>query len=315
MTAEPRNWRVGIIGMSPAGLYLFERLSLRPDISLVGIFEQDRRRREFAGNFGGQYWDQPLTVLTSADVDVVFLVDRVSAELISAGISHGKQIVISRPWLLSSDDLHRLALEAGAASGLTTVACPRRWSADFLGAVAAKNTDRLGTLQSLRMTCCEMSLPPDDSSIGVLREFGFHWLDQLLLLAESTPVQVFAKRLTATGQAHEHGVCAMIEFASGCVAQIDLQSQSRLAHRTGWMLEGSTGSYRNNRLYTVSSDGEIIDEPLAVVAVPVEPFIDELVSAWRGESSNLAKLIDAARVVELIELIERSATSGEVIRL
>ncbi len=315
MTVAARTWRVGIVGMSPLGLFLLERLSLSSEIQISGIVDDSPRRRDLAVNIGCHLWDQPHSAVVSNDTDAVFLVEGISYDLISTSLLHRKHVVVQRPWLLSSRELRDLAEKAASSKCLATMACPRRGSSDFLAALTAKNTGRLGALHSIRLTSCEMALPPDASSAGVLREFGFHWLDQLLLLAESTPVRVFAKRFTTAGENREHGFLATIEFASGCTAQIELQTQSRLAHRTGWMLEGTIGSYRADRLYTVTPAGEIVDEPQARPVSVADPLIEELVSAWQGEFSKLPTLTDAAEVMKLVELIEQSAALGTVVQV
>ena len=315
MTVEGTTWRVGIIGVSPAGLYLLERLSLTPGIRLIGAYDPDPARLAMADDQGCVLWEQVLTALTSPITDALFFMGTATAEAISMALTNGKHLVIHQPWQLSSNELRDIGKRAKQLKRATTVFCFRRWSADYLAASAAKNSGRLGVLQSVRFSSCEKSIPLGESSAGVLREFGYHWLDQLLQLVDSAPHRVFAKQFLEAGQKRDYGVWTTIEFANGCLAQIDLQTQSRLSHRTGWMLEGSTGSYRNDRLYTVTTDGEVVDEPLPRTAQPDDPFVAELKRVWQGESTKLPTLEDASHVVHLIEAIEQSARSGEVICL
>ena len=107
------------------------------------------------------------------------------------------------------------------------------------------------------MSSCEQYLPIDKRSIGLMHEIGFHWFDQMLVLIESTPRLVFARRLHDADSANESGFLAVVEFTDDCTAQIEIRTQTRLSHRTGWMLEGLTGSYRGERLFTTTPDGEI----------------------------------------------------------
>ena len=315
MTDEARTWRVGIIGVNPAGLFLLERMNLASDIRLVGeVFERDPARRGLAAESGCELWDEPVSAFVDDRVEVVFLMEDISGDMISNALLRGKHVVLDRPWSVSSDKLRGLAEQAAAAGCTATISCFRRRSVDFTAALLAKESGRLGVLDSAKFSSCEQSLPAGASSAGVLREFGFHWLDQLLVLTKSTPMRVFAKRFCDAGHVNDHGFLATIEFTNGCTAHVDVQTKSRLAHRTGWMLEGSTGSYRNDRLYTTTTDGEIIDEPLPRPAVPSGSFLNELVSTCRGSQSNLPTLAEAADVVQLIEALERSDRSGEAIQ-
>ena len=81
------------------------------------------------------------------------------------------------------------------------------------------------------------------------------------------------------------------------------------------MIEGSIGSYKIDRLYTMTPDGEIVDEPLLRSPAPFDPFIDELFASWSGKTTTLPTLSEASRVIRLIEAIESSATSGEVVQI
>ena len=47
-TAEARTWRVGIIGVNTAGLFLLERIGLASNICLVGAFDLNPSRLHFA---------------------------------------------------------------------------------------------------------------------------------------------------------------------------------------------------------------------------------------------------------------------------
>ena len=162
---------------------------------------------------------------------------------------------------------------------------------------------------------CEQRLPGEEDFTDVLREFGYHWLDQLLLLTESAPQRVFAQRFYDETRKIEFGFLAIIDFANGCTARMEVDTRSRLGYRTGWMLEGSSGSYRHDKIYTVTLDGEIVDEFVQRSTIPKDPFVTELVLLWRGETTMLPTLNDVARVVRLIEAIEESDQNGKVVEL
>lgn len=295
--------RVAVVGISHAGLYLIERLRLRSSIHLTGVFDSDPARRAMVADQNVAFFDNPISVIASPDTDAVFFMHDVSRDLVSAALKNGKHVILHEPWRLSSADLFELAREAALPKLSATISCFDRWSDDFAAALEARKSGRLGTLETVRFSSCEMGIPLGPASTEILKEFGYRWLDQLLLLVNSPPHQVFAKRFTAAEDGTDHGLWATIEFDDGCLAQIDFQVRSRLAHRTGWMLEGSSGSYRNHQLLTVTADGEVIDEPLPRPLICVDSFFVELDALWLGQQSTLPTLADAARVVLLIEQI------------
>lgn len=303
-----------MVGVTPAGLYLLERLKLESDAQVVGAFDPNPKRSMLAAGLGIPIW-QSLDELRFDAIDSLLLMDCHSEQLVSTALNCGKHIVVDRPWLLTSDQLRSLSQQATAANVVATTTGLKRDSSEFRNAVIARQTGRIGPLNSLRLSACEQAIAVDGRVTGVLREYGFDKLAQLLQLADSTPQRVFATRYCDPGEKQEHGFLAVIEFAGGCTALIEFETKTRFSLRTGWMLEGSCGSYRDGRLYTVTADGEIVDEPLLHPATPENVDLGKLLSAWNGEPAALPGLNDAARVLQLIEGIEHSADLRQAIEI
>ena len=306
-------WRVAVSGLSSVGLYLLERLSVAEEIQLVGAYDADPQRRRMAEGLGCPVFERPVSETLVTDCDVVFLADRFSVADVTTAIGGGRQVAIHQPWSLSAAELETLNRSATASEGRIAIVSFRRWSAEFIAATTAKQTGRLGRLKTVNFVSYEKRVPDEAVSTGILREFGFPLLDQLLVLTESRPTRVYGKLVETAASAS--GFVGRIDFDSGCTAEINVNTKSRLGFRTGWLLEGETGSYRSDRLYTETNDGEIVDEPILRWTLPADPLIGELIAAWRGESTSLATLADAANVMRLIEAIERSAETGEIVRL
>ena len=308
-------WRVGVLGLGQAGLFYLECLSLCADVRLVGAVDADPQHRALASGAGCQLFDQRDSLLSPTVADALFLVDDFSEEAAKAVLLGGQHLVIDRPWSVSSEVLRSLGELADKSNRTLTVASPGRWSASFVSAMTALRTGRLGNLHSVRLSSCEKRVPGEMSADGVLREFAYRWIDQLLELVDSTPERVYAKLWSDGQPKQEYGFLALIDFTNGCRAQIEIDTRSRLGFRTGWMIEGSTGSFRNDRLYTEADDGEIVDEPLTHANDSADSFIRELTAMWGGAATTLPTLADAACVVRVIEALERSATSGDVVQI
>lgn len=318
MTVEEQNWRVGLIGLGPTGLYLAERLSLAAEIQLTGLYDASPALRQLASSFGCPVTDQVDQIWLNPETDAVVFADNPSVEYLQAAMTAGKQIVIHQPWILLSQQLLSLARQATTAGCSATATCLRRWSADFIEATTVNHSRRLGSLKSVAWLSYEMGLADPNLDESAWREAGFPLFDQLIQLVDSTAVEIFARQLPEPGQPGTAGFMAMIGFANGCRARIELQTRSRLGFRTGWLLEGSEGSYRDNRLYTVANDGEIVDERLPRAVDPVDPgdaYVQQLIPAWQGQATSLPSLTDAARVVQLIELVESSIQTNKIVRL
>lgn len=312
MGDESKTWRVGIVGLNPTGLFLLEQFRLTSGVRVVGICDQDQSRRRLANEMDCRIWDHPAQAFSVSDVDAVILADHVSAELIALGLQNGKHVVVDRPGRVCAREWSELNELTRRSSGQIAFVCLRRWASDFQNALSATKTGRLGPLRSVYYVSHEMCLA---SESGYLNEFAFELLDQVLLLTESHPVSVFAMRVRSAFGAEHTGLITTIEFENGCVARIDLQTQSRLSQRTGWMLEGADGSYREDRLYSVTTDGEVIDEPLSSPKLLDNPFVGELVASWNREPSSLPSLAETIQAVQFAEMIERSVKALQVVRI
>ena len=308
-------WRVGVLGVGQSGLFYLESLSLSADIRLVGAFDSDPQRLALATGSGCPLLSQRDSLLSPTFADVLFLVDDFSEDIAISALRGGQHLVIDRPWSVSSEALQSLGKFAVTSNRTVTIASPGRWSANFLSAMSALQTGRLGSLHSVRQSSCEKRVPGETSPAGVLREFGYRWIDQLLTLVDSKPERVYAKLLSDGRPKQEHGFLAVIDFTNGCTAQIDIDMRSRLGFRTGWMIEGSSGSFRNDRLFTETDDGEIVDEPLMHSNSSTDSFIGDLIATWSGSPITRPNLADAADVVCVIEALERSASAGEAVRV
>lgn len=307
------TWNVAFVGLDAVGLFLFERFSLHPNVRLTGVYDRDANRLELVKDSDVQIWDKPESAVASTTSDLLVFAPGTAVEFIELAARSGKQIVVCSPWQYTSYQLSTLSDAVTSSYSRATYTCLPRWSADFATALAANSSGRMGTLQLAHSTNWQTCLAQDSQSSS-WREPCFDWLDQLLLLTDSSPNRVYAKINPPVQNSAGYSLNVLLEFANGCTAQLDLRTDSRLSLRTGWMLEGTTGSYRNHRIYTTMIDGEIVDEPFSGPSLPNEQFVDQLVSGRNQEISKLPSLTDAARIVQLIERIEESASIGEVVQ-
>lgn len=311
MKADSFAWQIGIVGITPVSLYLFERLNLLEQSPPIYVAEQDQLRRKTMS--GGKFVDS-FTDILSSSANVLIFAGRFTEDDVIRALDHGKHVILDRAWTLSSQSLTRLSLKARESDLYATYLCLQRWSTEFLVAAEAMRSGRLGQLRLIRRTSCEKAVPFDESFSGTVKEFGFPWIDQLLLLTDSQPQQVFAEQFVSPGNPIDDGFVATIRFTNRCVAVIEVQARSHLSFRSGWMLDGSLGAYRLDRIYTVANDGELIDEPFPGTDNSQDDFFRRLRSVWQGKASDLPNLAGAARIMKLIEMIEQSAISGEAIQ-
>lgn len=219
---------------------------------------------------------------------------------IRQALGAAKSIVVESPQSLSLDELKQLARDAASFPQAAIIYMPRRWEADFLQARSALESGRLGRLLRVRYSVHDYRLPGEIFPLGVARELGTPVLDQLLVLLDSRPCRRFDWRHFPSDTDRSDGFVGRFDFADDVSAVVEVQTRSLLSYRSGWMLEGTAGAYRNGRLYTRTHDGEIIDEPLPTPDLSSDPFFDALSSTLRGNANELPSLSDAIQVETLL---------------
>lgn len=303
MPSAVQPFSVGIVGTHPNRQFMLERLVLRPDfIAAANGIEApvDGRQDSEAADFLST--DQQ--IVESPRTDIVYFSGPTSLELVYAAIQRRKHIVLTPAAVMfRPDDLRRLARTAADQGLVAVIDESRRSDDDFRAARSVALSGRLGDRLRIRFSILTTALPGEAFAKGVLWEFGWHWLDQLLTFVNDELHSARLRRFRSSARTSDAGFLAMMDFARGTSAVIEVQTQSLLSLRTGWLLEGSKGAYRDGRQYTKTLDGEIIDEPVSVSPQTNDPFLDALALAVRSEKAEEPPpdLFHAARIAELIE--------------
>ncbi len=312
MTNAAEPFGVGMIGCSAASRFCCERLSLHSDLRLVARWADDERGMDERWQLTGvtppqclQYL-MPFDVLKAPEPRVVYFASGSPADWMIEALARAKSIIVEAPQSLSVEELNRLVNVARDCDQVAAIYEPRRWDGDFLQARAALKSGRLGQLLRLRYSVHDCRLPNETFSRGVAKELGPPVLDQMLQLiglsGSRQPILSVpaAWRHFPSVLDHSAGFIASFEFAENISAIIEIQTCSLLGFRSGWLLEGTEGAYRNGRLYTQTADGEIVDEPLPPSPTSNDPFGDALVASLRGHSSELPTVRDAVQVAALL---------------
>jgi len=232
-------------------------------------------------------------------------------DLVPRCLQAGLHVCVEAP-LVGSVPLARRWLSLADRCQKTLQLAPwRRWDPQFATASSAVATGRLGIVGAARLTVAEWTplsgdaLPETSGGESPEAQFGPHGFDQLLQLLTADPTSIWARRLP-----DEDGFLTVIDFADGSFAQIDFRRRTRTGQSTGWVLEGSLGSYRQERIVTVSPDGELIDEP-----VPGRPESaqDELRN-WFEPTTDAAERRRVWQAVGLIRAVTLACDRGGPVR-
>lgn len=291
---------VEVVGASSTSRFLCERLSLRSDLRFVAASGVEDSGSPLPPG------STALGVIEAPDVRVIHFAAGSSSQTMLAALAGSKSIIVEAPHMLTSDELEELAKTADRYGQFAAIYEPRRWDRDFLQARCALESGRLGKLLRLRYSVHDSCLPGELFPLGIAKELGSHVLDQMLQLVGPNALNVqdgsalFVWRHFPSARDRSAGFTASFEFSEDVSAIIEIQTRSLLGTRSGWMLEGTAGAYRNGNLFTRTVDGEIVDEPLPAPTVSSDPFLDALSDKLRGNSADLPTVRDAIRVAALL---------------
>lgn len=320
---------VGLVGLGRAGLYLRERLSLRDDLCVVACHDSSPSvRQNFRGD-GITCCETLSQLLADPQIEAMWIATPPAShfELANAALRAGRHVVVEPPLTLTEEEGERLGSLAIDTGRSLIVAHTRRGDDDFQQAFQAVRSGDLGNLLSLRLTCWQYSPPQlrgqpggatwrDDpaSGGGVLWELGTHFIDQLLQLQTAALQSVYA-RVTAAGGELAEGFLAVINFAGGAVATLDVSRSALIPRTSGWEINGSRGCIASGVLYTATSEGEVEDVPTPVLSADTDWFYSAVVRHLRESGPNPVPGSEAIRVVRLIEAIHQSAACGQAVTL
>ena len=289
---------VGLIGLSPDGLHLFEVMSGGGPFRVVMTWNGPSDPHGFG----------------LPSVDVLWLArpcgfDEPFAEQL---LHSGKPIVAELPLGLSAERMQSILAEARSRGIPVLSHCPRRSDDDFRRALSAVLSSDLGKLLAAKWVSWSYgaqsaSCAHDDGSQirATLLRLLAHAVDQLLQLIPVEPLRVVAFGDSALS------IQAIIEFHGGLRAEIDLRLDSPLPFQTGWLLTGDRGGFADGRCFHVAADGEVFDSRVPTIESGVDQYV-ELAQRLRVIDHRATETDRTVTVTKLLAAISSSAQSGEV---
>jgi len=335
---------VGVIGLGRAGCWHLERLRLSEVFSVIAGCDECCEAASRAAELAPTIADCRQLLLDDPRIELVVLATppATHATLALEALASGKHVLVETPCGLSTVEIDAL-IEAEERSGRSViVAHQRRWDDDFRMARDCLASGAIGRPTRIKFEHWQYSLPlptaaGDDRSLGgtnevsgldpshwrdenttgggALWEFGVHLLDQLLVLARDLPLSVYARTEQDAKRAVDTGFLALVTFASGLDAHIEVNRGVAATLETGWVIAASLGSYARETRFTVTEEGEIIDLPLSSTSLPQDDFLSAVARHLRNGAPNPVPLTEARMAIELVEAARRSAKTGQPVVL
>ena len=246
--AEPI--RVGIIGLGRSGWAIHAAaLAAMDEYDVVAVADPiAERRAEAEQRFGCAAYAEPDELIGDAHVELVVVAtpSHTHVPLAVDALGAGKHVIVEKPMAPSVADLDIMTAAAEKADRVLTSFQNARFDPMFLAIQSVIDSGRLGELVLIRRNLHRFARRADWQTLrkfggGELPNTASHLIDQVLLLLDDGPLDVFAdlRRTLAPGDAEDH-VKLCLRAATGPTA--DIESTAVVATpQPAWMIAGTAG--------------------------------------------------------------------------
>lgn len=279
--------RVGIIGLGRSGWNIHaDAIADHEGFEVAAVADPvAERRQEAEERFGCAAHVEPEGVIGTDGLDVVVVAtpSHTHVPLTVAALQAGSHVVVEKPMAASVAEMDELIAAADRAGRVLTCYLPRRLDVDFDFVRDVLASGLLGKLVLLRRTVHRFQRRADWQ---MLRKFGGgelsntvpHVLDQVLLLLEEEPTEVYAdlRHTVGQGDAEDH-VKLILRGPNIPLAEVE-SSLCMAIPQPGWQITGTTGA--------LVGDGQTFTIRWFDAAAAHAPHLDEGPAAGRRYGSG-----------------------------
>ena len=276
------------------------------------------------------------------DLVVIAAPNAVHATLARDALSHGKHVVVDKPFTVTLDEARQVVAQAAQSGRLLSVFQNRRWDSDFLTLKQLLQQDALGEVTEFhshfnrhRPQVVDRWREQDQPGSGLWFDLGPHLLDQALQLF-GMPQAIFAditlQRKDARAADYFHALlryprhrvmlhAGSLVPANGLRFAVHGTRASYLKHgldtqeatlRAGGM-PGQTGWGADTRIGHLQADDSDEGQPIPAIAGDYRHYYSELRTAILDNTAPPVTAQQALHVMALLEWgMQSSATRREV---
>lgn len=240
-----------------------------------------------------------------------------------ACLQAGKGAIVEKPFTITIAEATELIEAAKQKNVVLTVHHNRRWDADFWTLKGLVASGVIGKVFNIEMWGGGYGKPNPNwwrsvkrVSGGAFYDWGAHFLDWLLNVIPEKMVSVtgFFHDLVWHDISNEDHVHAIIRFASGCSADIQMSQIAKIG-KPRWRLLGSHGAIidAGGNKFKVYSEvpGQEKEQEVAYSGRPGPSFYENFVAHVNDGTPLIVTAEEARRVIAVMELAEKSSRTHQ----
>ena len=240
-----------------------------------------------------------------------------------ACLNAGKHVVVEKPMCITIAEATEMITAAEENGVMLSVHHNRRWDADFWTLRELVHAGVIGKVFNVEMWGGGYGKPNPNwwrsvkaVSGGQFYDWGAHYLDWLLNIIEAPMVNVtgfYQPNLVWDDISNEDHVQAIIRFADGCMANIQMSNIARLSGPR-WKLLGSHGAIvAGDGQFKVLSEveGQPKERKVGFHSRPGPSYYENIVAHLNDGTPLLVTPESARRVIAVMDLAEKSSKTHQ----
>jgi len=339
-----------LIGYGGMGHWHVDKIKTLSDIiSIAGIYDILEEKRIQAEKDGLHAYPTLEALLADPEIDFVTIAtpNDFHRPIAVQAMAAGKHIISEKPVTMCADDLQAMIDASKKYGRIFSVHQNRRWDEDYLMMKKIYDANTLGRVFNIESRVHGSRGIPGDwrntklQGGGMILDWGVHMLDQLLQIVPEDVISVYNINSHVTNDEVDDGFKALITFASGITAQVEVGT-SNFINLPRWYMQGENGTAiindwdcsgeivmvsdweKRDAVPVVTAAGltktmaprteETIKRyPLPAVESDVRDYYRNFVKAIKGEEKQIVTHPQMMRVVKLMEALQKSAEMNEVV--
>lgn len=344
-----KKYGLAIVGFGGMGSQHGNLLNNVERMELLGVYDIDSSRNEFAVKEGIKAYDSFDSVLEDDKIEVILIAtpNHVHKEIAIKAMEAGKNVICEKPVTLNSKELEEILKVSERTGKLFVVHQNRRWDEDFLTMKKIYDEKLLGeTFRIETRVQGSRGIPGDwrkekQFGGGMMLDWGVHLIDRLLTMVDQKIKKVYCTMSYIFGADCDDGFTLNLTFESGLTAVVEVGT-SNFITLPKWYMAGTEGAAiiedweMNGRMEVMPKKdeadakpivagagltktmaprlpGEVLIKELPIVKSTILDFYKNVAETLDGSSEQIVKNHQVLRVMKLIEAAFESHETGKVI--